>query len=80
MGQKDMACGHGPILFMQVTWHGLMRPILIQRKLPYKVWKRGPNTFRFQCSTAKGTAKWMLEQPTFVLRRANWLGAYTRMA
>ena len=36
------------------------------------------NLFRFQCSAAKGAAKWIVEQPDFILRRADCLGAYAR--
>ena len=42
-------------------------------------WKRHPNLFRFWCSAAKGTAKWMVELSDIVYGLVG-IGAYARMA
>ena len=42
--------------------------------------KRCPNLFRFRCTSANNAVKWMVKPPTFIFRRAGWLGAYARVA
>ena len=79
MGQEDMIGRCRYVQFMPVIWYHLMSPKSNHRRLPQKVQKRFQNLFRFQPCMGKSTAKQMVEQPDFVLRRASWLGAYTRM-